>query len=106
MGASTVFNKRTSEEKYRASNKSRIHRYAGLLRCGDCRSCFIAKKRSYKGETRNEYVCNAYHRYGKEHCAMHRIREEVLDEHLYNELLYLKNEARQNWKTIQSDIEK
>ncbi|WP_366014769.1 zinc ribbon domain-containing protein [uncultured Eubacterium sp.] len=34
-----------------------------------------------------EYVCNSFHRYGKEHCTPHRIRESVLDKIIYDELV-------------------
>lgn len=94
------------QKNVRASTKSIIHRYSGLLKCGDCGSCFVAKKRTFNGNTRIEYVCNAYHRYGKGYCLLHRIREETLDEYLYHELLYLKTQAQNNWKSIQSDVEK
>ncbi len=93
------------DKNVRAGTKSTIHRYSGLLKCGNCGSCFVAKKRTLKGITRVEYVCNAYHRYGKGYCTLHRIREETLDEYLYNELLYLKSQAQNNWKAIQSDVE-
>ena len=36
--------------------------------------------RCWNGKRRVEYVCRGYHRNGKNHCASHRIHEEVLDE--------------------------
>lgn len=94
------------QKNVRAGEGNKIHRYSGLLKCGDCGSCFVAKKRPTSEGIRIEYVCNAYHRYGKEYCTLHRIREETLDELLYSELNYLKNQAQENWKNISSEIEK
>lgn len=94
------------KKNVRAGEGNKIHRYSGLLKCGDCGSCFVAKKRPKSEGIRIEYVCNAYHRYGKEYCTLHRIREETIDELLYNELKYLKNQAQKNWKNISSEIEK
>lgn len=37
-----------------------------------------------------EYVCNGYHRYGKENCSPHKIGEEVLDRLILKELEELK----------------
>lgn len=58
----------------RASANRPCHRYAGLLECGDCGSTFTSVRRTWNGVERIEYVCNGYHRYGKENCPPHRIR--------------------------------
>ena len=34
--------------------------------CGDCGSTFTSVRRTWNGVERIEYVCNGYHRYGKE----------------------------------------
>lgn len=49
---------------------------------------------------RVEYICNTYHRYGKEYCTTHLIREEVLDDLVYKELLRVKKMAHANWEAI------
>ena len=56
------------------------HRYAGLLRCGECGNAFVPMIRYWNGTSRVEYVCRGYHRNGKAYCPSHRIREERLDE--------------------------
>lgn len=53
---------------------------------------------------RIEYVCNSYHRYGKEHCTPHRINEIVLDEIIYAELLNIKEQAEENFKQIDAKL--
>ncbi len=81
--------------------------YTGLIECGDCGCTFICKKRKWKDKPeRIEYNCNGYHRYGKEHCTAHRIDETHLDTLIYNELMFIKDKALANYKTIESDVKK
>lgn len=86
-----------SKNKVRASNNRRIHRYAGLLRCGDCNATFTAKKRKVKSVEYIEYVCNTYHRHSKSnYCTSHRIKESELDEIVYSYLKRMKVLAGDN----------
>jgi len=80
------------ENNVRASKNSKIHRYAGLLKCGHCNATFVAKKRN--GYI--EYVCNTYHRRGKDYCSAHRIKESELDDIIYAYLERLKILAEEN----------
>lgn len=91
----------------RASSSNPCHRYTGLIECGDCGCTFVCKKRKWKDKPeRIEYNCNGYHRYGKEHCTTHRIDEEYLDKLIYDELMSIKDEALENYKSIESDVKK
>lgn len=84
----------------RASCNSKIHRYAGLLICKNCGASFVAKKRyGYV-----EYVCNAYHRFGKSVCSSHRISEIELDDKIYQYLTRLKEVAEDNLSKIDTFI--
>ena len=95
------------DSNVRASSGKPCHRYTGLIECGDCGCTFICKKRKWKDKPeRIEYNCNGYHRYGKEHCTSHRIDETHLDKLIYNELMFIKDKALDNYKTIESDIMK
>ncbi len=81
------------------------HRYTGLIKCADCGSSFSCKIRKWKGKPdRFEYVCNSYHRYGKEHCSPHRINETVLDEIVYSELLNIREQAQEKFKHIDAKL--
>ena len=62
-----------------ANGNQAKHRYAGLLACQECGNTFIPMICCWNGKRRVEYVCRGYHRNGKNHCASHRIHEEVLD---------------------------
>lgn len=85
-----------SNNNVRASCNSKIHRYAGLLMCKNCGASFVAKKRN--GYI--EYVCNAYHRFGKSVCTSHRINEDELDDKIYKYLIRLKEVAEDNLSKI------
>ena len=89
----------------RASSGKPCHRYTGLIKCAECGSSFTCKTRCWKSyPDRYEYICNGYHRYGKEHCTSHRIDETDLDNLIYNELLNIKEEAEKNYNSIESDV--
>lgn len=85
-----------SNNNVRASTNRKIHRYAGLLKCGDCGSGFVAMRRKYIGNERIEYRCNNYHRRGKDVCTSHVIREEELDDLVYSYMDRLKALAEEN----------
>ncbi len=93
------------QTKPRAGSNSKIHRYAGLLRCGDCDASFVAKRRQLQGVCYVEYVCSNYHRMGKDTCSSHRIKEEELDELLYAELRYLVRLADRNCEEVQNIVQ-
>ena len=91
----------------RASSGKRCHRYAGLLRCGDCGSTMVCKTRRRKNmPVRYEYTCNGYHRYGKENCTPHTIGEEVIDKLIYEELNEVKKMALESFKNVDKQLKK
>lgn len=98
--------KNRSKNNVRASSNSKIHRYAGLLICGDCGASFVAKKRQYHGEQYIEYVCNAYHRLGRNVCSPHRVKEVELDDMLYKHLTSLITVAEQNLINLDKFLER
>lgn len=93
------------EQNVRAAPDQRIHRYSGLILCGDCGRSFIGKRIKLKSGDRVEYICSTYHRYGKEHCSAHAIREEFLDEVLKRELLNTKHQYEAMWDNLEAAIE-
>ena len=93
------------EQNVRAAPDQRIHRYSGLILCGDCGRSFIGKRIKLKTGDRVEYICSTYHRYGKEHCSTHAIREEFLDEVLKQELLNAKTQYESMWNKLEAAIE-
>lgn len=91
----------------RAGSNKPCHRYAGLIKCGDCGSCFVCKTRKWREHPdRIEYVCNGYHRYGKENCSPHRVNERDLDELIYKEILAVKDSAIEIYKSVETDVKK
>lgn len=89
------------KDRVRAAPGQKIHRYTGIIECADCHSVCTARTRKLpQGGRRVEYICNTYHRYGKEYCTTHLIREEVLDDLVYKELLRVKKMVHANWEAI------
>ena len=88
----------------RAGPGSAIHRYSGLIACGDCGRAFTGKTIKNKRNHRVEYWCSTYMRYGKEHCSSHVIREEYLDEIIRRELIRTKDQYLHIWNAMQDTV--
>ena len=94
------------EKNVRAGANRGILRYGGLLRCKDCGRTFIGKRIKLKSGERVVYVCDTYHRYGKEHCSSHMVDEETLDRLIGAEILRTKKMYEENWSRMEWLIEK
>ena len=93
------------QNNVRAGEGNTIHRYSGLIVCGDCGRAFTAKTIRNKNSKRIEYWCSTYIRYGKEHCGSHALREEYLDEIIIEELRNTKQQYQQIWDTMQHTVD-
>ena len=94
------------EKNVRAGTNRGILRYGGLLRCKDCGRTFIGKRIKLKSGERVAYVCDTYHRYGKEHCSSHMVDEKTLDRLIGAELLRTKKMYEENWSRLEGLIER
>ena len=103
--AQTLLAERKAKNTRAGTNKG-ILRYGGLLRCQDCGRTFIGKRIKLKDGERVVYVCDTYHRYGKEHCSSHIVDEEALDRLISAELLRTKELYEENWSRLEWFIEK
>lgn len=103
--AQTLLAERKAKNTRAGTNKG-ILRYGGLLRCQDCGRTFIGKRIKLKDGERVVYVCDTYHRYGKEHCSSHMADEEALDRLISAELLRTKELYEENWSRLEWFIEK
>lgn len=56
--------------------------YGGRIYCGDCGATAVRKTASYAGKRYVYYVCNA-NKHDKTVCSRHSIREDVLDQVIY-----------------------
>ena len=90
----------------RAGPGNSIHRYSGLITCGDCGRNFTAKTVKNKDNTRVEYWCTSYSRFGKETCTSHVVREEYLDDIIRTELLNTKAQYQQIWDAMQNTVDR
>ncbi|MBR6934162.1 MAG: recombinase family protein [Clostridia bacterium] len=99
--------KEKTRKKVRASTGKPFHRYTGLIKCGDCGATFTCVGRHNTDKHgRHEYVCNGYHRYGKENCTSHRIDEEDLDRLIREELISARHQLRKAYTGIEDDVKK
>lgn len=94
------------EKNVRAGTNRGILRYGGLLRCKDCGRTFIGKRIKLKSGERVAYVCDTYHRHGKEHCSSHMVDEEALDRLIGAEILRTKKMYEENWSRMEWLIER
>ena len=94
------------EKNVRAGTNRGILRYGGLLRCKDCGRTFIGKRIKLKSGERVAYVCDTYHRYGREHCSSHMVDEESLDRLIGAEILRTKKMYEENWSRMEWLIER
>ena len=93
------------QNNVRAGEGNTIHRYSGLIVCGDCGRAFTAKTIRNKNSKRIEYWCSTYIRYGKEHCGSHALREEYLDEIIIEELRNTKQQYQRIWDAMQYTVD-
>ena len=94
------------EKNVRAGTNRGILRYGGLLRCKDCGRTFIGTRIKLKSGERVAYVCDTYHRYGREHCSSHMVDEETLDRLIGAEILRTKKMYEENWSRMEWLIER
>ena len=92
------------KDNVRAGEGQTIHRYSGLIACGDCGRAFIGKRIKLKNSQRVEYVCSTHHRFGEEHCSAHTLREEYLDEIIQAELIATKAQYQRIWDAMQDTV--
>ena len=92
------------KDNVRAGEGQTIHRYSGLIACGDCGRAFIGKRIKLKNSQRVEYVCSTHHRFGEEHCSAHTLREEYLDEIIRTELIATKAQYQRIWDAMQDTV--
>lgn len=98
--------KQRKRQNVRAAPKKEILRYSGLLVCGDCGRSLTGKRIKLKSSEYVSYVCSTYHRYGKEYCTSHTLREEYLDDIIRQELLNTRNQYRHLWQSMEASIAK
>lgn len=94
------------EKNARAGTNCGLLRYGGMLRCKDCGRTFIGKRIKLKSSERIVYVCDTYHRYGKEYCTSHMVDEDTLDKLINVEILRTKDMYEMNWSRLGDLIDK
>ena len=94
------------KDNVRAGEGQIIHRYSGLIACGDCGRALSGKTIKNKSSSRVEYWCSTYSHFGKEYCNSHALREEYLDEIIWAELIATKAQYQQIWDAMQHTVDR
>ena len=85
-------------------NNIAAHRYAGLLKCGDCGAPFVPIIRKTDKKQRIEYICKYYQLRGRSFCESHRIHEEKLDAEVRSAIETLLLSLRIEMADIQKEL--
>lgn len=93
------------KKKGKGKHKAVTYLYTNYLYCKDCGSALKYLKQ------RKGYVCGKYHRYGKDICTSHIIKEDVISSRIQSELKALADNLNtediiQSLKTIKKDNSK
>ncbi len=85
-------------------NNITAHRYAGLLKCGDCGAPFVPIIRRTDKKQRIEYICKNYQLRGRSFCESHRIHEEKLDTEVRSAIETLRLGLQTQMSEIQKEL--
>ena len=70
--------------------------YSGLVFCADCGKPLILHRAHTMDESKNNFACSTYKKYGKETCSAHYIRESQLAAVILDDLKRVTHFARQD----------
>lgn len=87
-------------------NNVPAHRYAGLIKCGDCGAPFIPVIRKTDTKQRVEYICKTYQLHSRAFCESHRIHQESLDAEVRSAIETLLLGLRTKMADIQKELKK
>ena len=70
--------------------------YSGLVICADCGKPLVLHRAHTMDESKNNFACSTYKKYGKETCSAHYIRESQLAAVILDDLKRVTHFARQD----------
>ena len=71
----------------RMNNDGEVSKWAGILKCGDCKKAMNKKiSRNGYGKKYEYYICSTYRQKSSKMCSLHKIRIEKLEEAVKNEI--------------------
>lgn len=95
---------RSSDTKTKVTvGEAKSHTSNRIIPLNDSTAALCKKMQVFNG---NAYVCDTYHRYGKEHCSSHMVDEETLDSLIGAEILRTKKMYEENWSRMEWLIER
>lgn len=70
--------------------------YSGLIFCADCGKMLNLHRAHTMDESKNNFMCSTYKRYGKEECSSHYLRQCQLDKIILDDIKRVTHFARQD----------
>lgn len=70
--------------------------YSGLVFCADCGKMLNLHRAHTMDESKNNFMCSTYKRYGKEECSSHYLRQCQLDKVILDDIKRVTHFARQD----------
>ncbi|WP_317853749.1 recombinase family protein [Chakrabartyella piscis] len=70
--------------------------YSGLIFCADCGKMLNLHRAHTMAESKNNFMCSTYKRYGKEECSSHYLRQTILDKIILDDIKRVTHFARQD----------
>lgn len=70
--------------------------YSGLVFCADCGKMLNLHRAHTMEESKNNFMCSTYKRYGKEECSSHYLRQCQLDKVILDDIKRVTHFARQD----------
>lgn len=70
--------------------------YSGLVFCADCGKMLNLHRAHTMEESKNNFMCSTYKRYGKEECSSHYLRQCQLDKIILDDIRRVTHFARQD----------
>ena len=84
------------EGRKRPDKRGDMDKYAGYLYCADCGAkLYLHRGKNIKPEN-NYYQCGGYQSKGGSYCTVHRIKTNVLDKLVLDQIRYMTDLAREN----------
>lgn len=87
-----------TKNNYSIGSSGTQHSFSGMLKCAECGCNLVYKS--------NAYVCSTYHKFGKEQCTTHKIREDQLIDFVTDKLKILFENTLINYEKIDAEAKK
>lgn len=70
--------------------------YSGMIFCADCGKALVLHRAHTMEESKNNFMCSKYKRFGKEECTAHYLRQSLLEKVILDDIKRVTHFARQD----------